>query len=82
MQSIRTGIAIALLTSSVAVATAAAQTKSPPPQAAPRVIILDPNASRPPPVPHDRTYVGPGPTVVPPMERIAPVAPLAQPPIR
>jgi hypothetical protein len=46
------------------------------------VILLDPNYNRPPPEPHQRTYVGPGPTITPPMERIPQVAPLAQPPIR
>lgn len=48
----------------------------------PPIIINDPSLARPPPPPHERTYVGPGPTVVPPMERIPAPAPLAQPPVR
>jgi hypothetical protein len=55
---------------------AAARNRRPP------VIIRDRSLGRPPPLPHERTYVGPGPTVVPPMERIPPPAPLSQPPIR
>jgi hypothetical protein len=54
-------------------------------QAQPRkrpVIINDPSVYRPPPLPRDRTYVGPGPSLAPPMQRIPEVAPLAQPPIR
>ena len=46
------------------------------------VIINDPSVYRPPPLPRDRNYVGPGPAVAPPMQRIPQVAPLAQPPIR
>ena len=46
------------------------------------VIINDPSVYRPPPLPRDRNYVGPGPAVSPPMQRIPQVAPLAQPPIR
>lgn len=46
------------------------------------VIINDPSIYRPPPLPRDRNYVGPGPAVAPPMQRIPQVAPLAQPPIR
>ena len=41
-----------------------------------------PDRNRSPQVPHERRYVGPGPTVVAPIERIPSVAPLAQPPIR
>lgn len=47
-----------------------------------RPIIIDRSVTRPPPPPHERTYVGPGPAVSPPMERIPNVPPLAQPPIR
>ena len=46
------------------------------------VIINDPSVYRPPPLPRDRNYVGPGQAVAPPMQRIPQVAPLAQPPIR
>jgi hypothetical protein len=82
MQLMRAALLIAFLTGAGMAGSAAAQQKQTPPPQPPRVIILDPNFNRPPPVPHERTYVGPGPTVAPPMERIAPVAPLAQPPIR
>jgi hypothetical protein len=44
--------------------------------------LYDPSLYRAPPPPHDRTYVGPGPSLVPPMQRIPPPAPLSQPPIR
>ena len=45
------------------------------------IIINDPSAFRTPPPPHERNYVGPGPSLSPPMERIPQVAPLAQPPV-
>jgi hypothetical protein len=45
------------------------------------IIIRDPSAFRAPPPPHERNYVGPGPSRAAPMERIPQVAPLAQPPI-
>lgn len=72
-------MALALLTASGALAPAVAQEK----QAKPKrpVIIYDPSALRRPP-PQERTYVGPGPSLSPPMERIPNVPPLAQPPIR
>lgn len=83
MRLIPLAVAIAFLSGFGAASVVGAQPKqAPAPRPAPRVILLDPNYNRAPPVPHERRYVGPGPTVVPPMERIAPVAPLAQPPIR
>jgi hypothetical protein len=81
MHLTRFALAIAMLSGFGAASVAAAQTK-PAPRPAPRVILLDPNYNRSPPVPHQRNYVGPGPTVVAPMERIPSIAPLAQPPIR
>lgn len=82
MQILARSLGIVFLLCACTVGTAHAQQQSPPPKAAPRVILLDPNFNRPPPVPHERQYVGPGPALAPPMERITPVAPLAQPPIR
>lgn len=84
MPSLRTTFAIVSLGAVCAVAPAAAQQNQPPkaPPQHPHVIINDPSLYRPPPPPPERTYVGPGPTVVPPMERVPQVAPLAQPPIR
>jgi len=67
------------------VGTAAPTTVEAQQQAQPRkrpVIINDRSIYRPPPLPRDRNYVGPAPTVSPPMQRIPQVAPLAQPPIR
>ena len=76
-------VTIALLASAGMANYAQAQQQAAPrPQPAPRVITLDPNFNRPPPVPHDRQFVGPGSSLSPPMERVTPVAPLAQPPIR
>jgi hypothetical protein len=46
------------------------------------VIINDPSLYRPPPPPHERNYVGPGPATAPPMQRVPQVPPLSQPPIR
>jgi hypothetical protein len=84
MQPFRVSLAIvAFLTCSGMAGTAYAQQQpAARPKPVPRTIILDPNFNRAPPVPHDRQYVGPGPSLSPPMERITPVAPLAQPPIR
>jgi hypothetical protein len=81
MQPFRTVLAITILAALGGTAIAQ-QNQPPPPQPAPRVIILDPNFNRPPPMPPDRPYVGPGPSTAPPMERITPVAPLSQPPTR
>jgi hypothetical protein len=82
MQVLPTVLAIALL--SAACHPAAAQQNQPPkpPPQRPPVIVNDPSLYRPPPPPHERTYVGPGPSVVAPMERVPQVAPLAQPPVR
>jgi len=44
------------------------------------VVVNDPSLSRPPPPPHERTFVGPQPSLQPPMERIPPPAPLSSPP--
>ena len=83
MHLIRLMVAIGLLAAlGVATAATAQQNQAPAPKPKPRVILLDQNYNRPPPVPHDRSYVGPGPSVTPPMERIPQVQPLAQPPIR
>ncbi len=83
MHLTRFALAIAMLSGFGAASVVGAQTQpTPAPRPAPRVILLDPNYNRSPPVPHERRYVGPGPTVVAPMERIPSVAPLAQPPIR
>ena len=83
MDFVRTAVTLALLAAVGASGPAAAQQNQPsrPPQRPP-VIINDPSLYRPPPPPHDRPYVGPGPTVTPPMERLPQVAPLSQPPIR
>ena len=78
---IRTAVAGLIIVASGVVATASAQQKETKPPQRP-VIINDPSVFRPPPPPHERTYVGPGPTVTPPMERLPRVEPLAQPPIR
>jgi hypothetical protein len=80
---VTTSIAVVLAALAVS-APAAAQQKQPPATPAPRppVVINDPSLYRPPPPPHERTYVGPAPTVAPPMERIPPVAPLSPPPAR
>jgi len=49
---------------------------SPPPRAS--VIIVNPNdLTRGPPPPPERPFAPPPPSLMPPMERIAPVAPLA-----
>jgi hypothetical protein len=74
--------AVAVIVTGAAAPTAAEAQKQTQPRKRPPVIINDPSVYRPPPPPHDRTYVGPGPTVTPPMERLPKVAPLAQPPIR
>ncbi len=81
MQLIRIALAIAVFAACGAAVPANAQQKPAQPPKRP-VIINDPSVYRPPPSPHERTYVGPGPTVTPPMERLPNVAPLAQPPIR
>lgn len=83
MNLIRATCAIVLLATAGAlvIGPAGAQQKKAKPSDRP-IIINDRSIFRPPPQPHDRTYVGPGPTVVAPMERLPRVAPLAQPPIR
>ena len=82
MQLIRIALAIAVLAAYGAAAPADAQQKQTQTRNKRPVIINDPSVYRPRPPPHDRTYVGPGPTVTPPMERLPKVAPLAQPPVR
>jgi hypothetical protein len=84
MQPIRTALALATLVACGAFASANAQQQNKPgnePSKRP-IIINDPSASRPPPQPRERNYVGPGPSIAPPMERVPQVAPLAQPPTR
>jgi hypothetical protein len=83
MQLIRTAVALAILAACGAFTSATAQQHKPGDQPPKRPIIInDPSASRPPPLPHERNYVGPGPSLAPPMERVPQVAPLAQPPTR
>lgn len=53
--------------------------QKPPPQRPP-VIINDPSLHRAPA--HERSYVGPQPSLSPPMERLQQPPPLAQPPVR
>ncbi|NJO32163.1 MAG: hypothetical protein HC869_02615 [Rhodospirillales bacterium] len=76
---IRTAVAGIIFATSGAAASAQQKEAKPPRRP---VIINDPSVFRPPPPPHERTYVGPGPTVTPPMQRLPKVEPLAQPPIR
>jgi hypothetical protein len=80
MNPVRAALALTML--ATLGGTAVGQQKQPPSQPPPRVIIIDPNFNRPPPMPMDRQYVGPAPATAPPMERIPPVAPLSQPPPR
>lgn len=83
MHLVRTALAIAMLVATGAFTTASAQQKQPSAKSQrPHVITRDRSRFRAPRPPHRRTYVGPGPTIVPPMERIPLPAPLAQPPIR
>jgi len=82
MHFVRTVLGVAILAAMGAATPAAAQNQPKKPPQRPPVIVNDPSLYRPPPPPHDRNYVGPGPTVVPPMERVPQVAPLAQPPVR
>lgn len=81
MQLVRIALAMAVFAAYGAANTTSAQQNQTQTRKRP-VIINDPSVYRPRPPPHDRTYVGPGPTVTPPMERLPKVAPLAQPPIR
>lgn len=81
MQIIRIALTVAMLAACGTAAPASAQQKQVKPHERP-VTLRDRSIYYPPPVPHERTYVGPGPTVTPPMERVPRVAPLAQPPIR
>jgi hypothetical protein len=81
MQFIRAILATAIFVGSGVFASVEAQQQQTTPRKRP-VIINDPSLYRPPPLPRDRNYVGPGPAVAPPMQRIPQVAPLAQPPIR
>lgn len=81
MHLVRTALTIAVLTALTVPGPADAQQKQSKSERRP-IIITDPSFYRGPPPAHQRNYVGPGPTVVPPMERIPSPAPLAQPPIR
>jgi hypothetical protein len=81
MQVIRMLLALAVLAGSGVSAPVSGQQQQAKPPKRP-IIINDRSIYRPPPLPPERTYVGPGPTVVPPMERVPQVAPLARPPIR
>ncbi len=82
MQIIPIALTMAMLAAWGTTAPASAQQNQAKPKERPPVILRDRSIYYPPPVPHERTYVGPGPTVTPPMERVPRVAPLAQPPIR
>jgi len=81
MHLVRTLFAIAVLAALTVPGPADAQQKQGKSERRP-IIITDPSFYRGPPPPHERNYVGPGPTIVPPMERVPGPAPLAQPPIR
>jgi hypothetical protein len=81
MPFVRIILAAVVFAGSAAFASVEAQQQQTNPRKRP-VIINDPSVYRPPPLPRDRNYVGPGPSVAPPMQRIPQVAPLAQPPIR
>lgn len=81
MQSVRIALAAAVIVAFWGGASANAQSngaKAP----KPRIIYRDRSIFYPPPSPHERRYVGPGPALSAPMQRIPDVAPLAQPPIR
>jgi len=65
---------LALGTATSAIAQSSAP--PPPPQPRPPAVLINPYDRGPPPQP-ERPYVGPAPTVQPPMERVTPVAPLA-----
>lgn len=79
MHLFRTVLVIAILAASGGLGSASAQQQQGKPPKKPPV-INDPSIYRP--VPPDRNYVGPAPGIAPPMERIPPVAPLSQPPVR
>ena len=81
MQLVRIVLAAALAFGASAGADAGSD-KKPVKTDRPPIIINDPSAFRAPPPPHERNYVGPGPSLAPPMERIPQVPPLAQPPVR
>lgn len=81
MHFVRAAFAIAVLAALTVPNPADAEQRQSKSQRRP-IIINDPSFYRGPPPPHERNYVGPGPTIVPPMERIPGPAPLAQPPVR
>ncbi|MBX9588367.1 MAG: hypothetical protein K2X43_03620 [Hyphomonadaceae bacterium] len=80
MGLVRTVLAIAVGVFAMWGGVAEAQKQSKPPKRP--IIINDRSIFQPPPPPHERTYMGPGPSIAPPMERLPQVPPLAQPPIR
>lgn len=82
MQPLRIALTITILAIGGVAVPASAQQAQAQPAKRPPVIIRDPSIYYPPPVPHERRYVGPGPSLSPPMERLPRVEPLAQPPIR
>lgn len=82
MHLVRTVLAVAILAALSAGQAAAQEKEARAKNRRPPIIYNDPSLYRAPPPPHDRTYVGPGPSLVPPMQRIPPPAPLSQPPIR
>ena len=82
MKPLPVSVVLVLLGVAWAVVPAQAQQQNKPPAKKPPVVINDPSLYRPPPQPHERTYVGPGPATAPPMQRVPQVQPLSQPPIR
>jgi hypothetical protein len=80
MHIIRIALTAAVLAAFGVQASAQAQQKQQQDRRRPPVIINDPSLSRPPPMPPDRPYVGPAPSISPPMERIQPPAPLTPSP--
>jgi hypothetical protein len=82
MQFVRIVLALAVVAACGVAAPANAQQAQAQPAKRPPVIVRDPSIYYPPPVPHERRYVGPSPSLSPPMERLPRVEPLAQPPIR
>jgi len=80
MKLIPCAFAVAAAIAAIGRMPAVAQSNPAPPSPPPRasVIIVNPNdLTRGPPPPPERPFAPPPPSLMPPMERIAPVAPLA-----